>query len=290
VTLATTPWSFHDHVATWAVLACATAAGIVVHLARTGHPERPPIGRVRAVLLSAGLASLLIATSWPVADLAHRYLLLAHIGQDLLICLAAPGLLLAGLPPWLAGKLTEQSALHGALRRLAAPPMAWLVFNVAVIGAQLPPVVAETSRSWAVNGLVDAALFFAGVVLWVPVVRSLPGLRFLSTPGRAAYLFVQSLLPNFVSLAYIFAHRPFYPVYSHGARQVGITPLLDQQVSGVLAKVVGVFVLWGTAVVVLLNASRAEEAGLDPDPLTWDDVDRELRRLERRRRHVDQDH
>ncbi|MGH9208374.1 MAG: hypothetical protein ACRD1G_17770, partial [Acidimicrobiales bacterium] len=63
---------------------------------------------------------------------------------------------------------------------------------------------------------------------------------------------------------------------------LGLAPLTDQRLAGALAKLVGIAVLWGAAAAILVRAQRAEEAGMDPDPLGWDDVERELRRLDRR--------
>lgn len=291
IATSTTPWTFHLHALSWIALGAAalTAVALGRHLSNTGEGTPTPLKRRQAVLLVSGYACLVVALTWPVADLAQSYSLLARIGQNLLLSLAAPGLILAGLPAWMATRLTRPVVVHSAIRQLTRPPVAVLIFNAAVIGAQLPPAVRATSQSSALHGGVDVLLLVAGLILWTPVVRIVPGARPFSTAGRAGYLFAQSFFPNFVSLVYIFARRPFYPVYAHGARLLGLSPLLDQQLAGVLAKIVGVFVLWGAAIVVLMRTSRAEEAGLDPAPLTWEDVDRELRRLDRRHRRVDQD-
>ncbi len=285
------PWAFHPHPASWIGLAgvAALSAGLA-HRMRAAHREdQPGITLRQAISLGAGIACLAVAVTWPLADLAHRYCLLAKMGQNLVLSLVAPGLILTGLPRWFTADLTRPIAVYSTIRFLTLPPVAILIFNGTVIGVQTPPAIAAASRSYPVSDLVDLGLVLAGAVMWVPFLRIVPGAHPVSTAGRAGYLFVQSLLPNFVSLAYIFAKHPFYPVFANGARRLGLDPLLDQQLAGVLAKAVGVFVLWGAAVTVLFRASKAQEAGLDPDPLTWEDVDRELRRLERRHRHVEQD-
>ena len=123
--------------------------------------------------------------------------------------------------------------------------------------------------------------------MWIPALRTIPGEHFLSTGGRAGYLMIQAILPTFPALVFIFAQHPLYTAYAHAPTTLGLSPLLDQQMAGALAKVAGLGILLGAAGFFLLRWHQAEEEGADPDPLLWDDVERELRRLERRSRKTD---
>jgi cytochrome c oxidase assembly factor CtaG len=118
--------------------------------------------------------------------------------------------------------------------------------------------------------------------MWIPATRLVPGTRPLSVAARIGYLFAQSVLFNFPALILIFAAHPIYPVYAaHVHAALGIGARADQQLAGAIGKVVGVGVLIAAVAIILNLGWRAEEAGQDPDPLLWDDVERELRRLER---------
>jgi cytochrome c oxidase assembly factor CtaG len=123
--------------------------------------------------------------------------------------------------------------------------------------------------------------------MWMPALRTIPGERYLSTGGRAGYLMIQAILPSFPALVFIFAQRPLYAAYAQAPTTLGLAPLLDQQAAGALAKVAGLGILLGAAGFFLFRWHQAEETGSDPDPLLWDDVERELRRLERRSRRTD---
>ena len=47
----------------------------------------------------------MVASEWPIHDLAEHYLLSVHMVQHLLISLVAPPMLLLGMPHWLLRKL-----------------------------------------------------------------------------------------------------------------------------------------------------------------------------------------
>jgi putative membrane protein len=270
-------------------LALGVGYVVVIRLLGPTHAGGGPLCTRRQIAcVVAGLVALGAALTWPVVDLARRWSLLVHMVQLSLIVLVATPLLLLGLPRWLVGLVTRPVGVDSFLRRLTSPLIATLVFNAVVITSLLPPVMKLTSGSQALSALMDLALFVAAVIMWTPALRLLPGPPQLSSAGRVGYLFVQSILPNFPALVFIFAHRPIYSSFSHGARlALGISALADQQLAGVVAKMVGICILWGAAAAILVRTQRAEESGIDPDPLTWDDVERELRRLERRPRRSD---
>jgi putative membrane protein len=224
---------------------------------------------------------LLIALSWPVADLADSSLLLRMTQRSLLL-LVVPPLLLTGLPRWLVDRLTEPVLVDNILRALTRPVVATLLFNAAVVASFLGPAINGEAQSAAIAVGISLGLLAVALIMWMPALRTLPGEHYLSTGGRAGYLMVQAILPSFPALVFIFAQRPLYSAYAHAPTTLGLSPLLDQQAAGALAKVAGLGILLGAAGFFLFRWHQAEETGSDPDPLLWDDVERELRRLERR--------
>ena len=227
-----------------------------------------------------GVLALFVANYWPLADVSQHYLLMARMLQQLLITLAAAPLLLYSIPRSSIVVLTRPRPLDAVLTRLTRPVPAVLIFSTTTILAMTPPLVTfEMSSVWA-QQLVHAWLLASAVVAWTPVMRILPGVSQLSTAGRLAYLFVLSLLPNIPAIVLIFAKRPLYMGYAHSG--LGIGQIVDQELTGAIAKVVSLAVFWGVAISILLRADRDEELGLDPDPITWDDVQRELDRNAKR--------
>jgi cytochrome c oxidase assembly factor CtaG len=126
-------------------------------------------------------------------------------------------------------------------------------------------------------------LVLTGFVLWAPVLSLLPASSRPSALGRAGYLIVQSIVPAFLAFVWIFARHPLYPALAH-TQVAGMSPLLDQQVAGFVAKFGTIAGLWTVAFVILNRAQHTSATGGDPDPLTWADVERHLERAERRER------
>jgi cytochrome c oxidase assembly factor CtaG len=141
--------------------------------------------------------------------------------------------------------------------------------------------VAAQSSSGVVRGVFDVVLLFGGAVLWGPVLRHIPGASRPSPVGLAVYLFVQSVIPGYPSVIYVFAHHPFYPAFAHAHVAIGLSSLNDQQLAGVLAKVATLPVLWSVAYLALTRAARDDAAGVDTGVLTWTEVERQLERAER---------
>ncbi|MHB1785145.1 MAG: cytochrome c oxidase assembly protein [Acidimicrobiales bacterium] len=278
------PWAFHPHPVAWVVIVAAgtTWWWAVKRLGPRSGTAGPPATGGRIALFLTGLVALAAATTWPLADLSRHWLLLAHVTQNLILFLVAPPLLMLGLPPWLMEAATRPAPVDRALNGFSHPVISTLIFNVVVICCLLPPVVHAEDHFEVVYGALVLAMLGAGVIMWLPALRLLPGARHMSVGARVGYLFVQSILPNFPALILIFAGHVLYGDFVSAPRQVGLSPLLDQQLAGVAAKVFGITILWCTAGLILARAQSAEESGQDPDPLTWGDVERELQRLERR--------
>jgi putative membrane protein len=278
-------WSFHLHLTAWGAIAAVAAlyTAAVRRAARTAEPGTAPTRR-QWRYLAAGLLALAVALTWPVADLAAHWSLTALLVQRLLLTLAAAPLLLLAVPSALLATATRPASLDRALQVVTRPLVAVVLFTVVAVGTLLTPVVAAQASSGVLRAVVDVVLFLGGLVLWGPVLRHIPGASRPSPVGLAAYLFVQSVVPGFPSVIYVFARHPFYPAFAHVHAAVGLSPLVDQQLAGVLAKVATLPVLWTVAWVALTRAARQDAAGArgsDTDVLTWAEVQRQLERAER---------
>lgn len=277
------PWAGHP--LAWAVVVVGAGA-YALALRRLGPAHAPIEGvvtRKQAAAFAGGMVALWLALGWPIADLSRNVSAIAHVVQQLLLVLAVPPLVLLGLPRWLLARATRSARVEAAVRVATHPALAIVVFNATMIAAWLPPIVAAEARWGGVGDAVHLLELIAGFVMWAPATRLVPGTRPLSAAARIGYLFAQSVVFNFPALILIFARHPIYAVYAAHVHAVfGIGGRADQQVAGAVAKIVGFGVLITTVGIILNRGWRAEEAGADPDPLLWEDVERELRRLERR--------
>jgi len=276
------PYAFHLHLVAWvAVAGTALLYGAAVRAtARASGAPVTPTARQRWCL-AGGLVALALAVTWPVADLAAHWSLTALVVQRLLLILAAAPLLLMALPPPVIAALTRPAPVDRVLEVVTRPVVAVITFTVIAVGTLITPAVAAQASSGVVRGVFDVLLLSGGMVLWGPVLRHVPGASRPSPIGRAVYLFVQSVVPGFPSVIYVFAHHPLYPAFAH-AQVFGLSPVTDQQVAGVVAKVATLPVLWSVAWVSLARAAREDAQEASADVLTWAEVERQLQRAERR--------
>ena len=272
------PWDPQFHPATIAVVVAAVA----FYLAMARGDARPTSKQRWA--FGVGMLSVLVVGSWPLEDLAAHWSLTALVVQRLLLVLLAAPMLLASLPAALAARLTRPRAIDSVLAFVSKPVAAVVIFTAIAVGTLLTPAVAAQSSSPIARAATDALLLLSGFVLWSPVMTSLPGASRPSHLGRAVYLFVQSVIPGFPSVVFIFAHHPLYPAFSHVHKALGLSPLVDQQLAGVVAKVATLPVLWSVAWMALSKAQLFDREGTDSEPLTWAEVQRQLERAERAER------
>lgn len=278
------PWDPQFHPVTVAVV----VAGVAFYLA-IARGDAKPTSKQRWAFAVAML-SLLVVGSWPLEDLAAHWSLTALVVQRLLLVLLAAPMLLVSLPAELAARLTRPRVIDTVLAFVSRPVAAVVIFTAIAIGTLLTPAVAAQSSSPIARAAIDVLLLVSGFVLWSPVMTSLPGASRPSHLGRAVYLFVQSVIPGFPSVVFIFAHHPLYPAFSHVHEALGISPIVDQQLAGVVAKVATLPVLWSVAWTALSKAQLFDREGTDTEPLTWAEVQRQLERVERAERSANRSH
>ena len=275
------PFDWHLHVL-WLL---AFVGGLVAYGWATRRPGSEASGRQR-FLFVCGMVVLFFAVTWPLGDLAAHWLLIALVLQRVLLTLAVPPLLVLGTPRALIARLTRPAAVDALLRVVVRPFPAVAIVTVVAVATLTTGVVSLAARSEAARVVIELIVLASGFVLWAPVLTELPGAPRLSPLGRGGYLIVQSIVPSFLSIVWIFARHSLYPPFTHAGTVVGMSSLLDQQLAGFLAKLSTIAVLWTVAFVIMTRPSAADAGGRDAEPLIWSDVEREIERADRReRRH-----
>jgi putative membrane protein len=272
------PWSPHVHPVTIGVVVALAVAYLL-----SARSDARPSAKQRWQF-GFGVAALLVAGSWPLEDLAAHWSLTALVVQRLLLVLVAAPALLFSIPATLAARLTKPRVIDSGLAFVSKPVVAVAIFTTVAVGTLLTPAVAAQSSNAAARTGLDALLMLSGMVLWSPVTRGLPGSSRPTPVGRAVYLFVQSIVPGFPSVVFVFARHPLYPAFSRVHDALRLSPLVDQQLAGIVAKVATLPVLWTAAWYALSEAQRRDREGIDTETLTWAEVQRQLERAERAER------
>ena len=186
-----------------------------------------------------GVMVIFVSLLSPLHILSDQYLFSAHMLQHVLLTLVAPPLLLLGTPDWLIRRILRPDWAFIAVRVIVHPVVAIVLFNVVFSIWHLPDLYHLSVTSRPVH--VGEHLLFIGtaMIMWWPLVSSMPELPRLSHPLQMVYLFVMSLAQIIVFGAITFAPEPLYEWYVNAPRIWYPSALADQQIGAVIMKVGG---------------------------------------------------
>lgn len=203
-------------------------------LARRG--QAVPVWRI--ALFALGLTLLVIAVASPIAAVAEQELFTFHMTQHLLLGDLAPLCLLAGLNGPL---LRPILALPGVMRLkvLANPFVALPIWAANLVFWHIPVFFEAGIESSAVHSIQHVSYFSAGIVLWLPVLETLPGPEWFGTGWKLAYIVGVRLVSTVIGNVFVWAGSPFYDVYDTGNDYLGLSPEGDQSLAGSLMMLEG---------------------------------------------------
>lgn len=234
----------------WAILAALLmAAAYGAALLRWGRGEkRPPIG-----FFALGLAVWVAALSGPLESLSLDRLYSAYILQQLLIVTVVCPALLAGLAPWMLRPLLSPPLLRRSWAFLTRPGVAFFLFAGVFTLIHVPSICNQVCQVHPFYHSVRMSLFLAGLLLWWPLLSPLPEFPRLSQPMQGLYLLGVMLVMSVVGAPVTFAESVLYHFYSGGTHPLGLSPLQDQELGGLLMWVVQGAILTVAASVIFVR-------------------------------------
>lgn len=249
-------WLFVALIALWSWWAVRRPVG--------PHGHAGPQGRLTAWFL-AGLFAIWLALDWPIGALGAGYLTSVHtVSYILLVMMAAPCLIL-GIPAEVTARAARDGLWARPLRLLGRPWFSLALFNLIVLATHMPTIVDRLMTSQLGAFGVDFVWLLAGFALWWPVMGPSPEVVRMKRPMKMAYLFGSTLLPIIPSAFLTFADYPLYATYELAPR---IFPILgataDQQVAGLLMKLVGDLPVWFAFGVIFFRWSKESEGESRP--------------------------
>jgi len=194
----------------------------------------------RALAFVSGLAALCIAVVGPLHALG-RFSLGAHMGQHMLLFAYAPLLLVLGRPGelWLQARAGASPGQwpHPAQGLLASAASA-LVAATAVHSALMwfwhhPAAITTTLFDDRLQLLMQASFVLSGLWFWSALARRLRSGR--EGLGVAMVALVAMMMQmGLLGALLTFSARVLYPVCSERAPLLGLEPLADQQLAGLI--------------------------------------------------------
>ncbi|MEX2423868.1 MAG: cytochrome c oxidase assembly protein, partial [Acidimicrobiia bacterium] len=193
----------------------------------------------------SGVAVMLIASGYPIHDLAEETLVSFHMLEHMLIGYVVPPLLLIGLPRWMADATIAHPRIVGVVRYFTTPVVGIISFNIAIVAIHWPAAIAwQNTTEWA-HFAVHVLFFLTAVSMWMPVFSPTPALPRISRPGQIMYLFMNTIVPIVPASFLTFGNSVLYPGYGDAPLTWGLTAIEDQTIAGVIMKLGGAFYLFG---------------------------------------------
>jgi putative membrane protein len=206
--------------------------------ARTLARRAQPVPGWRIALFAVGIALLVVAVASPVAEIGEQELFAFHMAQHLLLGDIAPLCLLAGLTgPLLRPILALPGVMR--LRVLANPLIAFPIWAANLVAWHVPVLYESAVDSSALHALEHVAFFSAGIVLWLPVLETLPAPEWFGTGAKLAYIVGVRLVATVIGNVFVWGGSPFYDVYETGDDFLGLAPDADQSLAGSLMMLEG---------------------------------------------------
>jgi putative membrane protein len=211
----------------------------------------------RVVAFAAGCL-LLIATAVTPLDGLSYHLLSAHLLQNVVLAEWAPALLVLGVTPALAARLSE---LPG-VRLLTRPPIALALWLVTYFAWHVPAAYDAALEHAVLLHLEHACYLAAGILFWWPVFQDVP--HRLSSAARALYLFLAFILASPIGLLLALLPEPVYDWYIAGGGFWGLSAHTDQQIAGVTMSVEQAVVFFAVFAVFFFRFLAEEETPEGP--------------------------
>ena len=243
------PWRFQANPEVY--LLVAFLIGAYIYMVRAIGP----VTRRHVACFTGAMVLLFVASTWPVHQLAERYLYSAHMVQHMVLSYFMPPLLLLATPEWLLRALIGDGRTYRTVSRLATPVVAGVLFNVVVVVTHIPGAVNASVDSAVVHYGLHVLLVSSALLMWLPVIGPLPELR-MGIGATMIYLFLQSVVPTVPAGWLTFAEGTVYERYRQPVRVWGLSVTDDQQLAGAVMKLGGSAFLW--TIVIVLFFTRFE--------------------------------
>jgi putative membrane protein len=198
--------------------------------------------RVRRTLaFSLGLLALVAALDSGL-DVYGDRLASIHMVQHLVLTIVAAPLLAAGAPLMLAlgaaGRSTRTELVRvlasRPARMLSRPLSSWLLFVGVIVGWHVSPLYDLAIRHALLHDLEHVLLLATGVLFWAQVVGADPLPHSLGTVGRLLYLLAAMPAMSVIGIWLLVPGMLRYPAYAAPARALGVSPLQDQHLAGMI--------------------------------------------------------
>jgi putative membrane protein len=247
-------WSIHPST----VIGIAALGALYVWAAR--RARRGP-STAQKIYFCSALLLMFASLNGPLHDLSDDYLFSAHMVQHLLLTLALPPLVLAGVPGWMIRQPLASRFIAPVARFFTRAPIAFVTFNIVIAAWHLPPLYNAAMAHHSIHILEHLMFMVSAVLMWWPLMSQLPELPRLAYPGQMLYAFLMSIPMSIIAVYIAMSDHVLYPAYAAAPRVLPLSPLEDQLLGALIMWIPGgiIFYIIMTVVFFKWNA-RGEDS------------------------------
>jgi putative membrane protein len=230
--------------------------------------QSPTVRQVLTFMLA--LLTILVAITGPLDELTRDRSFAVYIFQQMLLVFVVPPLLLFGLPGWMVRPLMLNRFVEPIARVITRPLFAFLLFAAVFTLIHYPMVCDRVCHVNPFYGDLHALLLLTGCLLWSPLLSPLPEYPRMTYPMQIMYLFLLMIPMTAVAAPITLAGSVLYVFYMGGTHPLGLTPMADQVLGGLIMWVgQGIYIMF-VFTAIFYRWSRSddqEEPPLNREPI-----------------------
>lgn len=251
---------FQPHIEVW--LLTLGLAGLGLFVARVIQPKavaagHPPIATRQKVWFWAGLVLFWLATDWPLHDISEERLYSLHMVQHALLTVVIPPMMLLAVPTWLARLIIGEAGFKRFVYFWARPIPALIVYNFLVALSHWAWVVNNSVTYGWIHYGIHTLIVFSAFLVWMSICGPIPELQ-TAAPMKMVTIFLMSVIPTIPAAFLTVAEGVLYTAYDQPIRLWGLDVVNDQQLAGIVMKVITGFYLWGIIAVIFFRWAFSE--------------------------------
>ena len=221
---------------------------------RTLSWDGRPVPLWRQVCFGAGLLTISAALFSPIGHISEE-LVIAHMGEHLLIGDIASLLLVLGLTRSILQPILAIRAFN-RLQVLTHPLVALPLWALNFYLWHVPALYDAAYGTAPLHALEHTSFLFFGCLMWMPVFGPLPKPEWFSAGWKVGYVIAVRFAGAILGNVLMWSDTVLYPIYGHGERYWGVSPIADQSTAGVIMMVEGTFLALGVLAWVFFEVAR----------------------------------
>ncbi|NLY79103.1 MAG: cytochrome c oxidase assembly factor CtaG [Lysinibacillus sp.] len=253
-----------------------------------------PLKKEEAIYFISGIILLYIIKGSPI-DLMSLIMFTMHMVQMAFYLLLLPILIIKGIPWWVWKVVVEFPVVDKIFKALTHPVVSVLGFALTFSVYHVPLVFDFVKVDQTLHGLASLALFMSAFFMYWPLINEVPGQPKMKGLYKIGYIIATAVVITPACALIIFSKDPVYATYTNGEAWLesmalcvppstlasitttiplsgpelftDLTPIRDQQMGGVLMKIIQEIIL-GILLAIVFRKWWKEEHKLSEEEIT----------------------